>query len=48
MNQAGYIPDTNFVLHDLEEEQKELLLRHHSEKLVIAFGIIRTSLGTTI
>jgi hypothetical protein len=48
MNQAIYIPDMNFVLHDLEEEQKELLLCHHSENLVIAFGLIRKSLGKTI
>ena len=32
----GFIPDTNFVLHDLEQEVKEQILRHHSEKLAIA------------
>lgn len=26
MSQAGYIPDMNFVLYEVEEEQKELLL----------------------
>jgi pentatricopeptide repeat protein len=42
MKQAGYIPDTNFALHDVEEEQKEHLLSYHSEKLAIAFGMIST------
>eukprot|EP01018_Ginkgo_biloba_P003052 Gb_20350 [translate_table: standard] len=48
MKEAGYMPDTNFVLHDLEEQQKELVLCHHSEKLAIAFGLISTPPGTTI
>ncbi|KAK7319326.1 hypothetical protein RJT34_04045 [Clitoria ternatea] len=37
---AGYVPDTNFVLQDLEGEQREDSLRHHSEKLAIVFGIM--------
>jgi len=40
MKEAGYVPDTNFVLHDVEEEQKEQFLSYHSEKLAIAFGLI--------
>eukprot|EP01018_Ginkgo_biloba_P031528 Gb_16955 [translate_table: standard] len=48
MKAAGYIPDTNFVLHDVEEEHKERILGHHSEKLAIAFGLISTAPGTTI
>ncbi|XP_031476402.1 pentatricopeptide repeat-containing protein At2g03880, mitochondrial isoform X1 [Nymphaea colorata] len=36
----GYLPDTNFVLHDIENEQKEDSLRYHSEKLAVAFGLI--------
>jgi hypothetical protein len=48
MKEAGYIPDSNFVMHDVEEEQKEHVLSHHSEKLAIAFGMINTSYGTTI
>eukprot|EP01018_Ginkgo_biloba_P019289 Gb_18149 [translate_table: standard] len=45
---AGYVPDTNFVLHDVEEEMKEHKLSSHSEKLAIAFGLINTSPGTSI
>ncbi|XP_042516274.1 pentatricopeptide repeat-containing protein At4g37170 [Macadamia integrifolia] len=48
MKEEGYVPDTNFVLHDIEEEQKEQDLTHHSEKLAIAFGIIATPTGTPI
>lgn len=48
MREEGYIPDTNFVLHDVEEEQKEQNLSYHSEKLAVAFGIISTKPGTPI
>eukprot|EP01018_Ginkgo_biloba_P008730 Gb_35202 [translate_table: standard] len=48
MKDAGYVPDTNFVLHDVEEEQKEQVLCYHSEKLAIAFGLISTVPGTPI
>ncbi|PKI72038.1 hypothetical protein CRG98_007584 [Punica granatum] len=36
----GYVPDTNFVLQDLEGEQREDSLRHHSEKLAVVYGIM--------
>eukprot|EP01018_Ginkgo_biloba_P013193 Gb_32457 [translate_table: standard] len=48
MKAAGYVPDTRFVLHNVEEEQKERILYHHSEKLAIAFGLISKSPGTVI
>ncbi|KAK7402169.1 hypothetical protein VNO78_14221 [Psophocarpus tetragonolobus] len=48
MKEEGYVPDTNFVLHDVEEEQKEQNLFYHSEKLAVAFGIISTPPGTSI
>eukprot|EP01018_Ginkgo_biloba_P019175 Gb_04167 [translate_table: standard] len=48
MKEAGYVPNTNFVLHDVEEEVKEHMLFIHSEKLAIAFGLINTSPGTLI
>eukprot|EP01018_Ginkgo_biloba_P029972 Gb_05920 [translate_table: standard] len=38
MEKVGYVPNTNFVLHDVEEEMKEHVLHSHSEKLGIAFG----------
>eukprot|EP01018_Ginkgo_biloba_P031907 Gb_25356 [translate_table: standard] len=48
MKEAGYVPNTRFVLHDVEEEQKEHILCLHSEKLAIAFGLINTAPGTQI
>eukprot|EP01018_Ginkgo_biloba_P007725 Gb_41234 [translate_table: standard] len=48
MKVAGYVPNTKFVLHDVEEEQKEQILCHHSEKLAITFGLINVPPGTVI
>jgi pentatricopeptide repeat protein len=48
MEAAGYVPDMNFVLHDVEEEVKENMLYSHSEKLAIVFGLINTNPGTPI
>lgn len=48
MKEAGYKPNTKFVLHDVEEEQKEQYLCHHSEKLAIAFGVINLPPGTPL
>lgn len=44
LEEAGFVPDTSEVLQEMEEEWKEGALRHHSEKLAIAFGLIRTKL----
>ncbi|KAJ7514986.1 hypothetical protein O6H91_23G067500 [Diphasiastrum complanatum] len=40
MKKLGYVPDTNLVLHDVEEEDKADLLSLHSEKLAISFGLL--------
>lgn len=45
LKDAGYQPDTNYVLHDVEDEHKEVILSHHSERLAIAFGLIATPPG---
>ncbi|AEC06430.1 Tetratricopeptide repeat (TPR)-like superfamily protein [Arabidopsis thaliana] len=37
-----YVPDTRFVLHDIDQEAKEQALLYHSERLAIAYGIICT------
>ncbi|KAG4986677.1 hypothetical protein AAZX31_12G173000 [Glycine max] len=42
LRDVGYQPDTNYVFHDIEDEQKETILSHHSERLAIAFGLIAT------
>ncbi|KAJ4715635.1 Pentatricopeptide repeat [Melia azedarach] len=48
IKKMGFVPDTESVLHDLEEEVKEQILRHHSEKLAIAFALISTPENTTL
>ncbi|EOX98930.1 Pentatricopeptide repeat (PPR) superfamily protein [Theobroma cacao] len=44
----GYVPDTDFVLQDLEGEQRDDSLRYHSEKVAIVFGLMSLSAGTAI
>jgi hypothetical protein len=48
MHDAGYVPHTTIVLHDVEEEEKVFHLCHHSEKLAIAFGLLNTAPGTPL
>ncbi|KAH9325011.1 hypothetical protein KI387_005189 [Taxus chinensis] len=48
MKNAGYLPNTSLVLHDVSEEVKEQMLWSHSEKLAIAFALINSSPGTPI
>lgn len=48
LRDMGYQVDTNYVLHDVEEEHKAAILSQHSERLAIAFGLISTSPGTPI
>ncbi|CAM6049389.1 unnamed protein product [Sphagnum compactum] len=48
MKEAGYVPDTRFVMHDVDEQTKEQAVGHHGEKLAIAYGLISTAPGTTI
>lgn len=44
----GFLPMTDLVLMDVSEEEKETNLYHHSEKLALAYGILKTSPGTEI
>ncbi|XP_027105339.2 pentatricopeptide repeat-containing protein At5g04780, mitochondrial-like [Coffea eugenioides] len=48
MARAGYVPMIETDLHDVEQEVKELLLSHHSEKLAVAFALIATPPGAPI
>ncbi|KAE8662078.1 Pentatricopeptide repeat-containing protein [Hibiscus syriacus] len=40
MKREGYVSSTNLILHDVNEEEKEQMLKHHSEKLAVAYGIL--------
>lgn len=44
----GYVPETGSVFHDVEMEEKESSLSHHSEKLAIAFGLVNGRVGHPI
>ncbi|OVA03459.1 Pentatricopeptide repeat [Macleaya cordata] len=46
--EGGYVPETKYVLHDIQEDEKIKMLYGHSERLAIAFGLIQTSPGTPI
>lgn len=49
IKRGGYKPDTMQARLEAEEDdEKEASVSHHSEKLAIAFGLIRTSPGATI
>ncbi|KAL4300113.1 hypothetical protein S245_059401 [Arachis hypogaea] len=48
MKKAGYVPDTNLSLFDLEEEEKASEVWYHSEKIALAFGLIALPLGVPI
>ncbi|KAK0586765.1 hypothetical protein LWI29_011913 [Acer saccharum] len=45
---AGYKPNAADARLDAEEDDKEASVAHHSEKLAIALGLIKTRPGTTI
>ncbi|KAF5728110.1 Tetratricopeptide repeat-like superfamily protein isoform 1 [Tripterygium wilfordii] len=45
---AGYVADTSYALQDTDEEQKELNLWNHSERLALAFGLLNTPEGSTV
>ncbi|KAJ6981710.1 pentatricopeptide repeat-containing protein [Populus alba x Populus x berolinensis] len=48
MQAAGYMPDTNYALYDLEEEEKITEVGYHSEKIALAFGLIALPPGVPI
>jgi len=48
MRKRGYVPDTSSVMHDLEEHEKEQHLFLHSERLAVAFGILKSPPGSVI
>ncbi|CAI0556951.1 unnamed protein product [Linum tenue] len=48
LKNSGYVPDTRYVLHDIDQEAKEQALLYHSERLAIAYGLISTPARTTL
>ncbi|GJZ77780.1 pentatricopeptide repeat-containing protein [Tanacetum coccineum] len=47
IKEKGYVPDTKFILQNMEESEKEMVLCGHSEKLALAFGLISMSASSS-
>ncbi|KAE8789817.1 pentatricopeptide repeat-containing protein [Hordeum vulgare] len=48
MSDAGYVPDIIPVFHNVDDDEKRNMVRSHSERLAIAFGLISTPPGTKL
>lgn len=48
MRLAGYVPNTDFSLQDVDQEEKVGTLCNHSEKLAVAFAILNLNGESTI
>ncbi|KAH9618004.1 hypothetical protein KSS87_011508 [Heliosperma pusillum] len=48
VKRLGYIPEFSYVLQDVEDDEKEIILSTHSERLAIVFGLISTPPESTI
>lgn len=44
----GYVPNTSFVLQEVEEHQKNEFLFYHSAKLTATFGLLTTKPGKVV
>ncbi|KAG8369594.1 hypothetical protein BUALT_Bualt14G0029900 [Buddleja alternifolia] len=48
MRKRGYVPDTSLVLHDMDQQEKERQLFWHSERLALAYGLLKSPPGASI
>lgn len=48
MKESGYFPYTDFVLQDVEEQDKEQILCGHSEKLAVVLGLLNSPPGAPL
>lgn len=48
IGEIGYMPEIKAALHEVEEDVKESVLKGHSEKLAMAYGLLKTTPGTPI
>ncbi|KAK1360172.1 Pentatricopeptide repeat-containing protein [Heracleum sosnowskyi] len=48
MAEAGYVPNTAPVFHDVDDDEKRRMICSHSERLAIAFGLISTPPGSKL
>lgn len=48
IKEIGYVPDTSHVLLFVDQQEREVKLQYHSEKLALAFALLNTTPGSTI
>jgi len=48
LRKEGYNPKVSEVMLEMDDEEKAIQLLHHSEKLALAYGLIRTCPGSKI
>ncbi|XP_015900785.3 pentatricopeptide repeat-containing protein At3g24000, mitochondrial [Ziziphus jujuba] len=48
IKEIGYIPDTSHVLLFVDQQEREVKLQYHSEKLALAFSLLNTPPGSSI
>ncbi|KAF5820238.1 putative DYW domain-containing protein [Helianthus annuus] len=48
IKEIGYVPDMSHVLLYVDEQEREVKLQYHSEKLALAFALLKTPPGSTI
>ncbi|KMZ73876.1 hypothetical protein ZOSMA_13G00800 [Zostera marina] len=48
IKQAGYVPKIEDARFDVEDDEKETSVSHHSEKLAIAYGLMKSRPGEVI
>lgn len=48
LKEGGYEADTGSVLHDIDDEEKEESVGYHSERIAVAFGLMRIPHGKVI
>ncbi|KAL6656212.1 hypothetical protein ACP70R_007038 [Stipagrostis hirtigluma subsp. patula] len=48
IRKAGYVPNIDYVLLHVDEQEREVKLQYHSEKIALAFALINMPAGATI
>ena len=48
IKEIGYVPDTSHVLLFVDQHEREVKLQYHSEKLALAFALLKTPPGSPI
>ncbi|KAD3640687.1 hypothetical protein E3N88_29910 [Mikania micrantha] len=44
----GYVPNTDYVLHNVSDVEKREILSHHSERLALSFSLINNNSNKTV